>query len=147
MSVDATSKSPAFASPDLRARPYSNQSMEGPIAGPPAIGNYGPADAARVVRAVFPRYYLLGIVCGLILCSLLVLRRDGPRLAAVISFTLIDLYCRQVLTPRINEARDAGPTRQTEFDRMHRLSVQLNGVVMLGLVGFFVWAVIQKPPL
>jgi hypothetical protein len=99
-----------------------------------------PADAARLVRAVFPRYYLLGIVCGLILCSLLVLQRDVPRLAAVVSFTLIDLYCRQVLTPRINEARDAGPTRQAEFDRMHRLSVQLNGVVMLGLVGFFVWA-------
>jgi hypothetical protein len=99
------------------------------------------ADAARVVRAVFPRYYLLGIVCGLILCSLLILRWDGPRLAAVISMTLIDVYCRQALTPRINKARDAGPTRQTEFDRMHRLSVQLNGVVMLGLVGFFALAV------
>jgi Domain of unknown function (DUF4149) len=98
-------------------------------------------DAARVVRAVFPRYYLLGIVCGLVLCSLLLLRWDWPRLAAVIFLTLIDLYCRQFLTPRINEARDAGPPRQREFDRMHRISVQLNGVVMLGLVGFFVWAV------
>lgn len=105
------------------------------------------ADAARVVRALFPRYYLLGIVCGLILCLLLILRWDGLRLAVVAFLTLIDLYCRQSLTPRINEARDAGPMRQTEFDRMHRLSVQLNGVVMLGLIGFFLWAVIQKPPM
>jgi hypothetical protein len=95
-------------------------------------------DAAKVVRAIFPRYYLLGIFCGLTLCSLLILRRDWARLTVVIFLTLIDLYCRQFLTPRINEARDAGAHRLDEFNRMHRLSVRLNGVVMLGLVAFFI---------
>jgi hypothetical protein len=94
-------------------------------------------DAASVVRTIFPSYYLLGIICGLILCALLLLRQDWLGLAGVLFLTLVDLYCRQLLTPRINQARDA-KDREPEFNRMHCLSVQLNGLVLLGLVGFFI---------
>jgi hypothetical protein len=48
---------------------------------------------------------------------------------------MINLYARQSLTPRINQARDAGDAQKGRFDRLHRQSVILNGIVLLlGLI-------------
>ena len=41
------------------------------------------------------------------------------------------LYAGNTLTPAINAARDAGPGEHARFDRLHRLSVRLNGLVLL----------------
>ncbi|MGH7840018.1 MAG: DUF4149 domain-containing protein [Candidatus Binataceae bacterium] len=102
-------------------------------------------DAGKVVSTIFPRYYLLGYVAGVIgviLASYFSLSR-GPRLwwalsalALAIAFALT-LYAGAVVRPRIETVRAViadphpDPARKAEFDQLHRLSVALNGGTML----------------
>lgn len=107
----------------------------------------GEKDAGQVVRALFPRYYLLGLVCGCLLCGVAAVRGvlwiwSGLATASVLLFallTLLTLFARQWLTPRINAARDAGPARKAEFVSLHKISVRLNGVVLLLLLTYLGW--------
>lgn len=102
---------------------------------------------ARVVRTLFPRYYLLGAVCGAALLGVAVTRGalwvwNDPAVAAVALFavlTLAQVGARQWLTPAINAARDAGVAGKAKFDRLHALSVRLNGLVLLLLAGYVFW--------
>ena len=108
----------------------------------------GAESAARFVRAIFPRYYAWGAICGaLALPSSMATPLAFPEYRApwvggqalvILAGTLVMLYCGQVLTPAINAARDAGPEGQARFDRLHRRSVGLNGVVMLAGVGLLI---------
>jgi uncharacterized membrane protein len=95
----------------------------------------------KFVRALFPRYYLWGVISSAVALPALVCgalafpERRGPMvgvqaLAIVISL-LIMLYCGNSLTPAINAARDEGPGSADRFDRLHKRSVILNGVVLL----------------
>lgn len=109
-----------------------------------------PTDAGKVVRAVFPVYYLIGIVCGVVaVITLLVLSRQAGWSPAVLLpvglllvMVVINLYARQSLMPRINAARDAGEAQQERFDRLHRQSVILNGIVLV--LGLIVMALIAR---
>lgn len=49
----------------------------------------------------------------------------------ILAGILCVLYCGNSLTPAINAARDAGPSGQERFRRLHRLSVRLNSVVLI----------------
>lgn len=102
-----------------------------------------PPDAGKVVRAVFPVYYLIGIACGVVavLTLLMLSRQTGwppvvlVQVGLLLVMVVINLYARQSLMPRINAARDAGEAQQERFDRLHRQSVILNGIVLvLGLI-------------
>jgi hypothetical protein len=105
------------------------------------------AGFARVVRALFPRYYALGAVCGAALCGVAVARGalwvwNGPAVAAAGLFallTLTQIAARQWLPPAINAARDAGDAGKARFDRLHALSVRLNALVLLLLAGYVFW--------
>lgn len=107
----------------------------------------GPMEAGRAVRSIFPRYYLLGIFCGLTLVGVQVARGmlwywGGMIRPAIVLFallTMVDIYTRQVLTPSINSARDAGHSLKPRFDALHRRSVMLNGFVLLLLMLYLVW--------
>ncbi len=103
------------------------------------------ADAGKVVGGIFPRYYLLGYIAGaiaLVLAIYFSLMRSGrlwwmlSALALAIAFGLT-IYAGAVVRPRIDairivaEEQNPDPTRQAEFDRLHRLSVSLNGGVMV----------------
>lgn len=103
------------------------------------------ADAGKVVSTIFPRYYLMGYVSGTIGVILAVdfaLRR-GPALwwwfaALALALALgVTLYAGAALRPRINALREVAvaanpdPARKAEFDQLHRLSVALNGGVMV----------------
>ena len=59
--------------------------------------------------------------------------------------TLTMFYCGQTLTPAINKARDEGPSGKARFDRLHRLSVILNGIVLIMLIGLTI-AHAARPP-
>ena len=48
------------------------------------------------------------------------------------------LYAGNSLTPAINAARDAGPAEHPRFDRLHRRSVRLNGLVLVLGMGLLV---------
>lgn len=109
-------------------------------------------QAARFVRALFPRYYAWGATSSAIALAaftsgvLVWPEYRGPwalvQIVLLLSGVLISLYCGNVQTPQINAARDAGPDQAGRFDRLHRRSVQLNslmllaGVVLLGAHAF-----------
>jgi Domain of unknown function (DUF4149) len=113
-------------------------------------------SAAKFVRALFPRYYLWGVIsCAVALPSLVCgslsfPERRGPMVgvqAGLIVFSLlIMLYCGNSLTPAINAARDAGPSMSRKFDRLHKRSVNLNVVVLLIGLGLLVSFAIRKGP-
>ena len=73
------------------------------------------ADASRVLRALFPRFYWLGLACGGamlagILAAGLAGRADGPAhwlLPATFAMLIAEGFSLW-LVPRINAARDAG---------------------------------------
>jgi hypothetical protein len=111
------------------------------------FGVLGEVHAGRAVRSIFPRYYLLGIVCGAVLAAVQAARgmlfywggMIVPVLVLFVLLTLVNVYARQSLTPAINAARDAGPQGKALFDRLHRRSVLLNGLVLIGGLLDLLW--------
>ena len=88
--------------------------------------------ASRLLRALFPRYYLFALICcALALVPALTLAFNEASLAAVgcvaliITIAAVSGYCLRLIS-RINAARDNGPSAR--FDALHRRSVILNGV-------------------
>ncbi|MFQ5665264.1 MAG: DUF4149 domain-containing protein [Candidatus Binatia bacterium] len=103
------------------------------------------AVAGRAVGAIFPTYYRVGYVCGgvLLLASLVFLGGTASRLRWGVSTLLAavmlaaTLYAGTVIQPAAAALRpqlhQAGAPEavQRQFDRRHRLAVQLNGVVLV----------------
>ena len=89
--------------------------------------------AGTVVNAIFPKYYTLGVLLGVV--AMLAALAHGPvatltteLFAAAIAAgigVLLFAYSRWVLIPKMDAAGDDG------FARYHRQSVVLNGVTML----------------
>jgi uncharacterized membrane protein len=103
------------------------------------------ADAGKLVAGVFPRYYVLGYVAGLIsvISAIYLATQRTPRLwwgvsALGLAVALgLTIYAGAVVRPQVDavrsvvEEQNPDATRRAEFDRLHRLSVMLNGGVML----------------
>ncbi len=104
---------------------------------------------ARVVRNLFPQYYALGMVTAAIgwATSVALGLLQGWESLTIIPATLwlgilaIEQYCRTPLIAKINDVSDQlkakqskgihTPLLQQQRDGLHRLSVQLNSVVLL----------------
>ena len=100
------------------------------------------AQAGAFLRSMFPRYYAFMIALSLIaaLFFLVVSDESAYQAAIVCLFVGVStLWVRQWLLPRINKARDAQLAGDTEagrrFDRDHKLSVAINMVQLVLLVG------------
>ena len=117
------------------------------VVGPTLFRSLPTEEAGRVMSALFPNYYRLGYVCGaLLLVTGAVLWRTAAdhagRLGVAVVLTVCMLaavlYAGRVLLPRAHALRQqlsdpaASSDVKTEFDRIHRRSVQLNGAVLLG---------------
>jgi len=117
-----------------------------------------PEDAAALIRRIFSKYYLIGLVCsaiGIVCVGLLLADRSFGKWPAILTLLLLagmggtDLWLRQGVMPHMNHLRDqraavesSGKQPDEELERewkgLHRLSVQMNGVVLLcGLVLVF----------
>lgn len=114
---------------------------------------------AKVVRMLFPQYYGLGMISAAIgwatSMALGLLNGFEPIVLVPVSLwlgvLLIEHYCRTPLISQINELSDqlkakqarglSTPLLQQQRDGLHRLSVQLNSVVLfmglclIGLAG------------
>ncbi|HVM62801.1 MAG TPA: DUF4149 domain-containing protein [Verrucomicrobiae bacterium] len=110
-----------------------------------------PEDAAAVIRRVFSKYYLIGIVCaavGIVCVGLLLADRSFGKWPAILSLLLLaamggtDLWLRQGVMPHMNHLRDQRAALESsgkppdedlesEWKALHRLSVQMNAVVLL----------------
>jgi hypothetical protein len=108
----------------------------------------GAEAGGRFVRALFPRYYTWGVIAGAVALPaylgvpLSFPEYRGPLVGVqalvILAGTLIMLYGGNSLVPAINAARDAGPSEQARFARLHRRSVRLNALVMVLGLGLLV---------
>jgi hypothetical protein len=118
------------------------------------------AEAGKLQAVLFPRYYLLGYICGVIglIGSIYLCATRTPRvwwaMAAVALLIALGLtvYAGAVVRPRVDAIRTVSeeanpdPARRAEFDRLHHLSVLLNGAVMLLDVGALLATAIALTP-
>jgi|SRR5216683_2016584 hypothetical protein len=103
------------------------------------------AEAGKVVGAIFPLYYALGYVAGplsIALASYFAAVRTarawwvGSAVLLGISLVLT-LYAGMVVRPKVQlvrsvvEETNPDPATKAQFDSLHRLSVQLNGAVLV----------------
>jgi Domain of unknown function (DUF4149) len=104
------------------------------VVAPTVFGTLEPQLAGHMIRRVFPRYYLFGLICLSIASLTSVFAASLWVTAACVLMLGATWYARQVLMPRVNAARDAmlarNETHSPEFARLHRRSVQLNTAEM-----------------
>ena len=100
------------------------------------------AQAGAFLRSMFPRYYSFMIVLSLTASLLFLMATAEPAYQAAIVCLVVSvstLWVRQWLLPRINAARDAQLAGDAEagrrFDRDHKLSVGINVLQLILLVG------------
>ncbi len=109
-----------------------------------------PEYAGKAVAAIFPKYYPLGYVSGLVAfgCVIFSIARTGhwPIFKMVLLLAMIGLtvYSSLIIHPRavaLREEVESGTTKteiallKREFDHTHRVSVIYNGIVLfLGIV-------------
>jgi len=107
------------------------------VVAPTVFGTLEPLMAGHMIRRVFPRYYLFGLISLSIatLASLFASLSSAWIIVACVAMLGITLYARQILMPQVNAARDvmleAGEAHSVEFKRLHQRSVQLNMVEMV----------------
>lgn len=100
------------------------------------------AQAGAFLRSMFPRYYAFMIALSLIAALLFLVGSNQSAFLATLVCLFVGvstLWVRQWLLPRINAARDAQLACNVEagrrFDRDHKLSVGINMVQLVLLVG------------
>ncbi len=100
------------------------------------------AQASAFLRSMFPRYYAFMIALSLIAALLFLVGSNQSALLATLVCLFVGvstLWVRQWLLPRINAARDVQLAGDTEagrrFDRDHKLSVGINMLQLVLLVG------------
>lgn len=127
---------------------------------PAVFRNFAVEEAGRVVSVLFPIYYKIGAVCGVVLLmAALVLRSLGESRgawtvsAAIVAVMLAaTLYAAIVVQPRAQSLRpqlhqaDVPAAVKEEFDGLHRLAVQLNAGVLLGGLAVAILAALRLKP-
>lgn len=92
--------------------------------------------AGRFLRTVFPRYYLFGAGCSLVLVTAALVSPVAGVWVLGGGLVLAGLaFASLALVPAINRARDAGASGARRFQRLHGLSVGLNVLALLVAVG------------
>jgi Domain of unknown function (DUF4149) len=102
-------------------------------------------EAGKVISTIFPRYYLVGYIAGIVglAGAIYFTAVRGSRVwwgttAVALAIALgLTFYAGAVVMPRVDairtvaEEQNPDPARKAEFDHLHRLSVYLNGAVLL----------------
>lgn len=108
-------------------------------------------SAARAfLRRLFPRFFKLGLVCGvLMLAGLALVGFDAPNAALIAALTTVMLVLEAIslwMVPAINAARDAGEAGKTRFENLHRLSVLFTVLILLLGIGVIAVVSAAQPP-
>jgi uncharacterized membrane protein len=131
------------------------------VVAPSVFGAFPQEIAGQVVGVILPRYYGVGAAAGVIAFVAAVVLRGGT--AATRSWSAValmlalmlaaTLYAGRIIEPRASALRPqlhtapVDPAVRAEFDRLHRLAVQLNGAVLLvGLVSICIAAASLQLP-
>ena len=99
-----------------------------------------PGRAGEIAALLFPGYYAFGFACAVVLalaCGYLAYT-GGRAWRFAAAAALVMVVCQAVGTgvvhPKMKSLRGVEAGR-AEFDRLHRLSVRLNGVILVTGVG------------
>ena len=110
----------------------------------PTVFQALPAEQAGLfLRKLFPRYYL-SLIIGSTAGGLLWLGTQPLVSGVCLLIAVSTLWIRQWLVPRINALRDrelsGDVSAGEEFARLHRLSVAINMVQLVALLGILIMA-------
>ena len=116
------------------------------VVAPAAFSKLDEEHAGTFIRGIFPWYYLYVIITAglgaLTMLTVVPWAAGGLAVAAIGAF-----ISRQGLMPRINGARDqakAGDAdAQERFDKLHKISVQINGFGLAGATSAIVMIAIN----
>lgn len=105
------------------------------VVAPAVFTKLDEVNAAKLIRGIFPWYYLYVIItaglAALMMLTIVPWAAAGLAVAALGAF-----ISRQGLMPRINGARDQAKDGDVEaearFEKLHKLSVQINGFGLAG---------------
>jgi len=108
------------------------------LVAPAVFGKLDAAGARDVLRTLFPRFFVLGIVCivAALLAALFLPGPTGNRLLAgwILVSALAMIVVARGIVPAINRASDAGAAGRRRFGQLHGLSVLLTlGSLLAGL--------------
>jgi hypothetical protein len=107
----------------------------------PTIHNVLSERASTLLDQLFPRYYMIGLLCGLTALAAVSLAPVTPllplservRLAFPVAVSLLcTLVGHQVLLPRLQRQR--GGSNEAAFARLHQFSAALNSTTLAFLV-------------
>lgn len=100
-------------------------------------------QAGLFLRKLFPRYYL-SLIIGSMTAGLLWLGTQPLASGVCLLITVSTLWIRQWLVPHINALRDrelsGDVSAGKQFARLHRLSVAINMLQLLALLGILIMA-------
>jgi hypothetical protein len=103
-----------------------------------------PDQAGTFLRAFFPNYYLWGLAVAAA-STLIAVWTSWTISLACAAVALLFVYARQILMPKINDARDAQLRGESgaggRFKQLHLQSVIVNGFQLLVLVVVAAWLV------
>ena len=108
------------------------------VVAPTVFKSLDEREAGVFLRAFFPKYYIFGIVLGVIsIIYLLFSPVHSHLLYSIIAMTLLTILGRMSI-PIINKARDTN--NEQAFKRYHLISVMMNvltlviGIIILGML-------------
>ena len=91
-------------------------------------------NAGIFLRAFFPKYYIFGIILGLI-ALISGIKSMGLMLVSMIVAMILLSIISRLMIPVINAARDMGAQGESRFKKLHTLSVFLNILTLvIGLI-------------
>ena len=117
------------------------------VVAPMVFINLDEVNAGKLIRAIFPWYYLYVILTATISAGVYFFLLPYASAGFVLA-SLSALYSRQILIDKINTARDAvladSETTSYEFDRLHKLSVRLNALGLLAVIAATIHVGVQR---
>ena len=91
-------------------------------------------NAGIFLRAFFPKYYVFGIILGIIALILGIKAMSLILVSMIVAMILLSIISR-LMIPVINAARDMDVEGESRFKKLHTLSVFLNILTLIiGLI-------------
>ena len=126
------------------------------VTAPSIFHSLPPEFAGKAVGSIFPKYYPLGYVSGVVACACLIISgfRTGnwspAKLLLIVIMVFLTVTNSLITHPKARALKEEMQTTQSQtervhlkevFDRIHRWSVINNGIVLiLGLILIFLTA-------